>query len=49
MKVRPWEWAPFTNVARGPDDTFTLYHWQHKRNEDDPTQEYAFAKFNKVY
>ena len=48
MKVRPWQWTPFTNSARGPNDTFVLYHWQHKPNPDDPPQEYAFAKFNKV-
>ena len=48
MKVRPWEWTPFTNSARGSNDTFVLYHWQHKSNPDDPLQEYPFAKFNKV-
>lgn len=48
MKVRPWQWTPFTNAARGPNDTFILYHWQHKSNPDDPPQEYPFAKFNKV-
>jgi len=48
MKVRPWQWTAFTNSARGPNDTFILYHWQHKPNPDDPSQEYPFAKFNKV-
>jgi len=48
MKVRPWQWTPFTNSARGPNDTFILYHWQHKPNPDEPQQEYPFAKFNKV-
>src|SRR5690349_15536988 len=48
MKVRPWQWTAFTNSARGPNDTFILYHWQHKPNPDDPPQEYPFAKFNKV-
>jgi hypothetical protein len=48
MKVRPWEWTPFTNSARGPNDTFILYHWQHKSDPNDPTPEYPFAKFNKV-
>jgi hypothetical protein len=48
MKVRPWQWTPFTNSARGPNDTFILYHWQHKPTSDDPPQEYPFAKFNKV-
>ncbi len=49
MKVRPWQWTPFTNSARGSNDTFILYHWQHKPNSDDPQQEYPFAKFNKVF
>ena len=48
MKVRPWRWTPFTNSARGSNDTFVLYHWQHQGNDDDPPQEYPFAKFNKV-
>lgn len=48
MKVRPWRWTPFTNSARGSNDTFVLHHWQHKGNDDDPQQEYPFAKFNKV-
>jgi hypothetical protein len=48
MKVRPWQWTAFTNSARGSNDTFILYHWQHKSNPDDPPQEYPFAKFNKV-
>jgi hypothetical protein len=48
MKVRPWQWTPFNNAARGTNDTFVLYHWQHKSNPDDPSQEYPFAKFNKV-
>ena len=48
MKVRPWQWTPFNNAARGTNDTFVLYHWQHKTNPDDPPQEYPFAKFNKV-
>ena len=48
MKVRAWQWTPFTNSARGPNDTFVLYHWQHKPNADEPSQEYPFAKFNKV-
>jgi hypothetical protein len=48
MKVRPWQWTPFTNSARGSNDTFILYHWQHKLNPDEPQQEYPFAKFNKV-
>ena len=48
MKVRQWEWTPFTNSARDPNDTFVLYHWQHKRNPDEPQSEYPFAKFNKV-
>ncbi|CAF1264732.1 unnamed protein product [Adineta steineri] len=47
MKVRPWQWTPFNNSARGPNDTFILYHWQHKTDPNDPQQEYAFAKFNK--
>ncbi|CAF2376466.1 unnamed protein product [Rotaria sp. Silwood2] len=47
MKVRSWQWTPFTNSARGSNDTFVLYHWQHKPNADDPPQEYPFAKFNK--
>lgn len=48
MKVRPWQWTPFTNSARGPNDTFILYHWQHKLQPDEPQPEYPFAKFNKV-
>jgi hypothetical protein len=48
MKVRPWQWTAFTNSARGSNDTFILYHWQHKPNPDEPQQEYPFAKFNKV-
>jgi len=48
MKVRPWQWTAFTNSARGSNDTFILYHWQHKSNPDEPQQEYPFAKFNKV-
>jgi hypothetical protein len=48
MKVRPWQWTPFTNSARGPNHTFIPYHWQHKPHRDEPQQEYPFAKFNKV-
>jgi len=48
MKVRPWQWTQFTNSARGSNDTFILYHWQHKLNPDEPQPEYQFAKFNKV-
>ncbi|UJR10597.1 hypothetical protein I4U23_014794 [Adineta vaga] len=47
MKVRPWQWTPFTNSARGSNDTFVLYHWQHKIDSNEPTPEYPFAKFNK--
>ena len=48
MTVRPWQWTPFTNSARGPNDTFVLYHWQHKLGPNEPAPEYPFAKFNKV-
>ena len=48
MTVRPWQWTPFTNSARGPNDTFVLYHWQHKLDQNEPAPEYPFAKFNKV-
>lgn len=41
-KVRKWEWAPFTNPARG--DTAVFHHW--RRITDEP-KEYPFAKFNK--
>ncbi|CAF0876785.1 unnamed protein product [Adineta ricciae] len=47
MTVRPWQWTPFTNSARGPNDTFVLYHWQHKLDPNEPAPEYPFAKFNK--
>ncbi|CAF1219351.1 unnamed protein product [Rotaria sordida] len=36
MKVRSWQWTPFTNSARSTNDTFILYHWQHKLNIDEP-------------
>lgn len=41
-KVRKWEWAPFTNLAR--TDGAVFHHW--RRLSDEP-KEYPFAKFNK--
>lgn len=41
-KVRKWEWAPFSNLAR--TDNAAFHHW--KRVSDEP-RPYPFAQFNK--
>ena len=42
-RVRPWKWMAFKNPARA--DSADFWHWHRIADE---SQEYPFAKFNKV-